>query len=328
MCYAKPGPRCYGHASEKVANTKAKLETAQQKLETIKDQMQVLEKKHPKNHESRSDYTELRKKKGTAEAKVNYLKRCFRDDQMEADTTTQGIEELKSRIFSLNPAIAEQDAQIVGLTARLKLAENSYKHKLLSYDYERGTVNGRNPSPYGSAGGIMILAKRKRALQEKAEKAEGEEKEKYDKRISDLTEQIDHAKATKDHTQSHITDYSSATLAENKEKYKKAVPELNKARAAYKEGEERYRSEYIVPMQKMISDQKEAGLGARSKWASKDKTAYRNMEAAAEEMWDKEVKPYSYRVRQIEGQMDSLKKHIAEGSISAKQRYKNRQAKR
>jgi len=325
MCYAKPGPRCYGHASEKLDNTKAKLVAAEETVQSLEQEAEKIARKHPKNYKTRYDYKELQKKYSAGQVKVGMLKRDLKTDTLEADATLGGMEALQNRKGQLFHGWEPDNEEYVAINDRLYNARKEYSRKLRAYDQERGTVHGRNPSPYGSDKGLMILRKRKKALMEKINSSTGEKQEKYKERLAALSEQIHFALETKEHVQRGITDVPSANLAANKEQLKEASVELAKAQKAYAEGQEAYRSGPVKAVQEFTQAQKAAGHVYQSKWSAADKRKIAELEVEAEVFWEKNVKPSMYRTRQFEAITEKLERQIALGSISAKERAINKQ---
>lgn len=327
MCLSKPGPRCHGHASEKVENTQNKLSTAEAALKEIEQKAKAIALKSPNKYKDRADYRALQQKHGGAQLKIARLKRELKEDTLEADATTGGIEELEKRVNALNPALDTDEKECETLANRLSVAKISYKSKLLAYDTERGTVDGRNPSPYGSDKGLVLLHAKKKSLVNRAAAATGDKKTKYEEQIAGVNAQILHAKETKSHAQRRITDYPSASLAGNKVKLQEAYSELAKANESYLKGQEEYTNGPVQKMRDFIDERVKAGNSARSKWSAADKRTYRDMEAHAEAMWNEKVKPYMYRVRKFEEISKKLEEQIVLGSITAKQRALNTQRK-
>lgn len=328
MCYAKPGPRCYGHASEKVKNTKAKLDKAQTAVSELEEEARRLTQKHPNTYKDRYDYKGVKERHAKHSGKVGMLKRELRADILEADATTGGIEALEQRINTLNPALENEEKEYNDLVPRLTHARRQYRNKLLKYDYERGTVHGRNPSPYGSPEGLNILKSRKRDLLTRAAADNGKKKAEYEEQAAAVDEQISHAKETAAHAQSRITDYPSATLAGNKEKLKKTTKELDTIKSTYTENEEAYATGPVREMQDFVAMRRKEGYKFQSQWRTADKRAYKELEERADTMYEETVKPYMHRTRQLENVATHLKDQIEQANITPKERAAKVQANR
>lgn len=328
MCYAKPGPRCYGHASEKVKSTKAKLTAAEDTVKELDQESKRLAQKHPRTYKERYDYKQVQKRKGAHEVKVGMLKRELREDNFDADATTGGIEALEQRIAVLNPALENEEQEFKSLSLRLNVAKQSYKNKLLKYDYEKGTVNGRNPSPYGSDSGLKLLKAKKRTILNRAASSTGEKKAKYEEQAAAVDEQISHATETKSHVQSRITDHASAHLAGNKARLQEVDMELVSIKKTYEENKEAYASGPVREMQDFVRKHQAAGYKFQSKWPAADKRAYKELEERAETMYEEKVKPFMHRTRQLEEVSSKLKDQIAQANITPKERAAKVQAKR
>jgi predicted nucleic acid-binding Zn-ribbon protein len=320
MCLASPGPRCHGHASVKAEKLEGQVQEAEAKKEEIKTALSKIAKKFPKNYASRHDYQQVQARLGLAESNLNSYKRKHKVAVEELDSTVGGIQDLKERIAALNPALDEEVQEHDELVNRLAKGEVSYVKKLRAYDYERGTVDGRNPSPYGSDKGIHILAKRKKDLTSSVKGLNGENEEK----IAAINEQLAHARKTRDWASAGITDKASASLAANKEALKKSRTGLRDALKKQAEREKNYNDTYVVPMAELRDKHREEGKTLVVQWPLDEKRKLSSLRQAGDEYYVEFVKPSSYEVLKHKGIINHLESQIKLGSVSPKKRAESR----
>lgn len=325
MCLAAPGPRCHGHASAKAEKLEEQVQEAKVAQDDAAKEVARLKQKHPNTFATRYDCKQAREKLNKAELKVASYKRKHREAQKELDATVGGIEDLETRIAALNPALDEEVAEHDELVERLSNGKATYNKKLREYDYERGTVDGRNPSPYGSDKGIMILAKRKKDLNTKLDGLTGKAKAEQAEKIAAVQAQLDHARKTKDWASAGITDKASASLAANKENLKKATAGLKIALKKQAEREKEYNDKYVNP----ITELREKNRGTLvTQWPIEDKKQYKELTEGQDKFNAEYIKPSSYEVLKYKGTAHHLKEQIKLGSISPRERAKNRRGKR
>lgn len=324
MCLAAPGPRCHGHASAKAEKLEGQVQEAEVRTEELKTALAKIAKKHPKNHASRYDYQQTQERLWSAGDKLNSFKLKHRRAVEELDSTVGGIEDLETRIATLNPALDEEVQEHDALVKRLENGKATYTKKLREYDYERGTVDGRNPSPYGSDKGIHILAKRKKDLVAKASGLTSEAKAEHDEKIAALEEQLAHARKTRDWASAGITDKASASLAANKENLKTAEKGLKDALKKEADLEKHYNETYAAPMAAIRENNRKEGRTLMVQFPLEDKRKFRALRDEADEYSEEYLKPVSYEIAKYEGMSNTLKAQIKLGSISPKKRAENR----
>jgi hypothetical protein len=328
MCLAAPGPRCHGHASAKAEKLEGQVQEATVAKDDAAKEVARLKQKHPNTFATRYDCKQAREKLSKAELKVASYKRKHKEAQRELDATVGGIEDLETRIFALNPALDEEVREHDELVERLKHGKAAYTKKLREYDYERGTVDGRNPSPYGSDKGIMILAKRKKDLNAKLEGLTGKAKAEHTEKIATVQAQLDHARKTKDWASAGITDKASASLAANKENLKKANAGLKVALKKQAEREKEYNDKYVNPIAELRQKHTDAGLTLAVQWPVEEKRKLSALRKDMEQFHADYIKPSSYEVLKYKGTAHHLTEQIKLGSISPRERAKNRRNKR
>lgn len=322
MCLASPGPRCHGHASVKAEKLEGQVQEAEVRTEELKTALAKIAKKHPKNYESRYDYKQTQERLWSAGDKLNSFKLKHRRAVEELDSTVGGIEDLETRIAALNPALDEEVQEHDELVKRLEKGKASYTKKLRDYDYERGTVDGRNPSPYGNDKGIHILAKRKKDLTSSEAGLKGEHEEK----IAAIDAQLEHARKTRDWVSAGITDKASASLAANKVLLKDSEKGLKAAWKKEANLEKHYNETYAAPMAALREKNLKEGKTLMVQWSLEDKRKFRALRDESEEYSEEYLKPVSYEVKKYEGITNNLKSQIKLGSISPKKRAENRKS--
>lgn len=320
MCLAAPGPRCHGHASAKEEKLEGQVKEAEAKKEAQAKEVARLKQKHPNTFATRYDCKQAREKLSNAEEKLNSYKRKHKVALDELDASAGGIEDLETRIANLNPALDEEVKEHDGLVKRLEKGKATYTKKLRDYDYERGTVDGRNPSPYGSDKGIHMLAKRKKDLASSAKGMKGE----YEDKIAALDEQLAHARKTRDWVSAGITDKASASLAANKEALKTAETGLKGALKKEADLEKHYNETYAAPMAAIREKNRKEGRTLMVQFPLEDKRKYRALRDEADGYSEEYLKPVSYEIAKFEGMSNTLKSQIRLGSISPKKRAENR----
>lgn len=320
MCYASPGPRCFGHATEKYQKSQEKLAQLEADAKEIAEEAKALAEKNPTGYKHGADYKKLQTRAAANSTKIAKQKIVVRDDRIAMDATIGGIESIKSQLAELNPAVPEQRSAHYDLTLRSHFSQANYDYKILQYDYANGTVNGRAPSGYGSDEGIRMLQNRIRVLDNFPVTEPGPKKERWEGKRSALVKQLAHAKDTKKHAQAKITDRPSAALEANRDQQKKVYyaqmenkERYDKAYKGYMEGPEKKKQEFLRL-------RKEEGTPNRVQWSVTDRGKWEALCNEAEVYWEENVKPYSIRKSQLERKDEELREQIRLGSITPKQR--------
>lgn len=326
MCYAQPGPRCFGHAFEKHQKSLAKLTELEAVSTEIQESVKKIAHKYPKNYKDRSDYKALQKKYSENHGKVLKQKTVVRDDRLDMDATTGGIESLNAQVNALNPAVPEQKEEHDNLALRLNVGKQMYDYKIIRYDYAKGTVNGRAPSGYGSDEGINILKRRVQALNAHPVAQDGPKKDRWEAKRNALLNQIEHAKATKSHAQAKITDYASATLEENRAKLQKIYLEQTQIKEKHEKANEAWLTGPEKKKEAFLAERRADGTPQRTQWSAWDRGKWDALCNESETAWTETVKPYSRRLEQLERLETETREKVMKGSITPKQRAEQRAA--
>lgn len=238
MCYKSPGPRCHGHAVERLNALSNKASKEWQAVREVEKEIDTLREKDPRGHESSKEYQALKKKETELHNKWKKTGQEVQEAREEIDATKGGIENLKAQIAKARFVgnTSDDAMHLAHLQNRLAKGEKTYHEKALAYDKENGTVDTRKPSPYGSKEGVSLLnAKAQKAI-DKAKAATSEaEADKHRKQAYALVEQVKHARMTKEYAEKGICDPYKATLATDKLALAKVTKEHDKAVKSNKE---------------------------------------------------------------------------------------------
>ena len=236
MCYASPGPRCEGHARERLKATAVKLDKTKRAMKAMEDEFEDYMDKNPEDKTSRK-FKSLRTKTVAAQMKYVKSRKANRMARDEWDATTGGMERLRTEMY-LKAVDDTKDTSKERelLQERIAIAERVYNAKLYAYDMEHGTVDGRKPSPYGSSEGMAILAKRQRKYDLSFENATtSEEREKAFEKAQANAEAMGHARRTFDRAQAGQVDIYRASLRGYEVKHKEALKVYESARKNFEE---------------------------------------------------------------------------------------------
>lgn len=163
MCYAKPGPRCFHHAAKDVMKYEACIQKLKAKGITQKNlanSAKMLETSFTDGQLNYVQYERARKKNTKSSKELMHVFYELSESKKKRDATSKGIERLKCKIqeSSLSPESQNKYA------LRLTTAIDTFENKMAAYDHINHTVNGRQPSRYGTPDGIRELRRRQIAL--------------------------------------------------------------------------------------------------------------------------------------------------------------------
>lgn len=327
MCLPQPGPRCHSHAEATAQVTRDKLVKVNEEEKEAVKEAEAIANKYPTKYHSRYDWKKANEKALKIHDRGRYLERKLKEEEKEADATAGGLALLKERLDALENDGNSNESEKNEVYQRYITAYQTYRVKLGRYDRERGTVDGRNPSPYGSQKGLTMLFARKRELNRKADESTGEKSAKYRERALAMADQIEHAQNTKSHADAGITDRASASLMSNKEDLKTVTKELGDIKKTYEKNREEYSTTMLSGMQKIEQEQKLTGK-TRSRWPAPVKREYEALETQSEEFYKTKVYPFMRRTEQLQERVAKLEEQIKLGSISARERAANKKYRR
>lgn len=230
MCYASPGPRCEKHARDRFNATRNKTNIAESKVQDAENSLNDYKKKNPDDTSSEK-FQKLTKEHESSLKKFKEAKQkqaLARDDM---DATKGGQHKLRLQFAALmgdkSPGAEKTLSEI---DDRLLKGTRTYDKKINDYDNKFGTVDGRQPSPYGSPKGIaMLMEKRKRlAKAYENETTESGKKAAYEKYKTN-NQALAHAKKTHERVQEGRVDPEKASYNETKAAYKKVVKRHSEA---------------------------------------------------------------------------------------------------
>lgn len=326
MCYAKPGPRCHGHAVERKDNIAAKTSKAFREAENASSVVHSLEDANLAGYKDDPKWQKAKKDADEKRAKYTELSVKLTDATKEVDYTRGGIQALKDSIDDCQPEKGvDEQMRKASLEKRLDAAEKVYEAQMLAYDTIHKTVNGRQGSPYGSDKGIRILRTKLNSVNTKLETAydnnDSDAFMKYGKQRRELKTQLDHAVATRRRVESGIYDESRASLAENQE-------ELKQVANAYKRAERNYDKNQKTlmdgPMKAYQDYRRELSISgrSRSRWRVGEKQKLEELETNLSEFRKKNVTPHLMKLNELRDVKGKLEAKIIWGKASDEKREK------
>lgn len=231
MCYASPGPRCEGHASERYEKVNEKSRQVVSDLLKTEKAIEKFEKESPDAIGTPKHKAMVKKKNKLQDDAVKFSKKT-KEAREDMDATKGGMDKLRARIAAVNAGngTAEDTADLVTLHQRLKSGYLTFKDKMEAYDTENETVDGRSPSPYGDDKGVIMIGRKMDKIKEKYDKADSysERTELYMKYDS-LNKSRMHAVKTREHAKKGIINPYKASLKSNQEDYRKSKLDHKKA---------------------------------------------------------------------------------------------------
>lgn len=223
MCYASPGPRCQGHAQERHDAIQAKTQETWKKVREAEDGMKAME---ANGSTETKKYERLAKKHGELHGEWIKSSEKQKEAKKEIDATRGGIKDLTQKIAESMDGDGSTDAAMhrMGLLQREKEGKRLYNERMLAYDKEKETVDGRSPSPYGDAEGIQTLTSRMKKIKAKydASSSYGERSELYSK-YQVAKKARDHAVKTREYASKGIVNPYKASLKTNQANLKESV---------------------------------------------------------------------------------------------------------
>ena len=269
MCYAHPGPRCEAHAKDRF-NALSRKATA--KLEKFNEADKVLksyEAENPDTYKDTKKHKTLEKKRNDLYSEHLHVDAQARQARREMDATSGGLKTLRSQLRTLTDNRFDTGAEIdsssrIKLQMRIEAGEKTYQKKMMAYDVTNGTVNGRQPSPYGSPEGLKMLNKPLQKANEEYNKAiTGPEKVAAMEKQKAAKKSLDHAKLTYERVKQGKVDPDKASYRENRAKYKDITKRHSEAGKKLQETiRESLKSNNSVPFDVLAQNQNKA----REEW--------------------------------------------------------------
>lgn len=286
MCYASPGPRCETHAKERHTKLQAKTVDSWQKVRDIEKEMFKVEENYTSYEEARSskEYQSLAKKRTALFDKWKSHSDAAIEAKEEIDATRGGIKALRTEIAkTMNDGSTEAAMHRDYLMKRLDKGTEKFNKKMLEYDMKKGTVDGRDPSPYGDDEGVQKLREKTRTLKEKYDNAPD-----YAKREAAYAEYtrsdnaLDHAVKTRDYAKRGVINPYRASLNTNYEKVQKYTAEYKDIQAKQSESDKVY-AKTVSDINAVKRGEYEAGRKAESLYSPEAKKKIRDLQLADEE---------------------------------------------
>lgn len=237
MCYSSPGPRCADHVGEEKRALEKEYNVARRKLRAIMKAMWNLENAASTKEEAHAarEYKDLTREKDEVETKIDALYDDIQEKKAQLDATAEGIADLEDELQRHHENKVPEISVSWGIVRRrLAAAKENYNGQMLAYDTEHGTVDGREPSPYGDDAGVARIEGLTLKYKKKYEKATKTLKKFYHKGDYDAYQIcLDHAVKTRDYVQRGIVDSLIASRDSNDRavgKYTKKLKRLDAQR--------------------------------------------------------------------------------------------------
>lgn len=231
MCYASPGPRCEGHATERYEKVSEKSRKIVSDLLKTESELEKYAKERPDDI-GNAEHKGLLKKKNKLQDDAVKASKKVKEAREDMDATRGGMDTLRYRIAEVNAGRGSEDdtADLATLHRRLELGRKNYKTKMDAYDAKNETVDGRSPSPYGDDEGIQTFTNRMKKIKAKydASSSYGERNELYAKYHA-TSKARTHAMTTREHAKNGIINPYKASLKSNQKKLKESTAEHQKA---------------------------------------------------------------------------------------------------
>lgn len=219
MCYASPGPRCEAHAKDRFNALSIKASSKLEKFNEADKEMKSYASENPDTYKDSKKYKNLEKKRNSLYSEQIHADAEARAARREMDATSGGLASLKSELKA--HTIEDDPAERIKLQMRIEAGEKTYSKKMMAYDIAKGTVNGRQPSPYGSPEGLKMLKKPLQKANEEYDKAiTGPEKKAAMEKQKAARKSLEHAKLTYERVKQGKVDPDKASYRENRAKYK------------------------------------------------------------------------------------------------------------
>lgn len=165
MCRESPFPRCESHAKSNMEIKHAKMQSASNEYTAIKAEETNKQNFLERDHDSVDNNPRVIK----ALAKYQKAQKEYDEAVDENNITLSSLNSLKAQIIdirthlrnpSLNPTVGSYDYSEEGVRKleslyQTRLAQR--KARIRAYDNAHHTVNGRKPSKYGTASGVIEL---------------------------------------------------------------------------------------------------------------------------------------------------------------------------
>lgn len=233
MCYASPGPRCEGHAKERFQKINDKASRKFNALMAVSREKEQVEE-NPEAVGSAA-HTRLKKRHETLKEETQALIKKRQEARDEMDATSGGLDTLRQKL-DLIPATAETRDDRKRLMRRIEAGRTTYQAKMLDYDKEHGTVNGRKPSNYGTMEGMKKLRERTVKCRTAYLNAKtNEEKNAAWEKYQTADKAFVHARDTFDRKQKGLLSAAKPKELTPEDKYNQAKTEFEKADTEYRE---------------------------------------------------------------------------------------------
>ena len=282
MCYASPGPRCESHAKERHAKLQAKSAASWQKVRDVEKEMFKVEPKGVSDgKEPSKEYQKLAKKRDTLFTKWEKNYKDASEAKTEINATRGGIKTLRMEIAkTMHDGSTEAAIHRNYLTKLLDNGTETFNKRMVAYDTKHGTVDGRDPSPYGDDAGVQKLRDKTRSLREQYEnETQHAKREAIYKKYKSANNALDHAAKTRDYAQKGLVNPYKAALNTNYEKVQKYTAEHKEIKAKKAEADKIY-ANTVKEIHAVKRSEFEAGRKAESTYTPEAKKKIRDLQKA------------------------------------------------
>ena len=318
MCYASPGPRCENHAKERHAKLQAKTVATWQKVSAVEKEKSEMVKNNPKARETK-EYQKLEDKH---EVLFNTWKEqgdAASEAKKEIDATRGGIKALTTQIMEHhNDGSSDAAIHHDYLMRRRSAGEKIYKERMLAYDIQNGTVDGRTPSPYGDDAGVKKLRDKTRKLKDAYDNStEHVKRDAIYEKYKVANKALDHAVKTRNYVTRGLISPYKASLNTNQDMLKQRMAESDKAQKEYKKVNIA-RVERVADMAEIRRQEFRAGRENFDDYSPEAKKKIKELQAESDAFYSKVYLPAEESAREAQRNVFTAKNAVNLGLSEAK----------
>ena len=320
MCYASPGPRCESHAKERHAKLQAKSAASWQKVRDVEKEMFKVEPKGVSDgKEPSKEYQKLAKKRDTLFTKWEKNYKDASEAKTEINATRGGIKTLRMEIAkTMHDGSTEAAIHRNYLTKLLDNGTETFNKRMVAYDTKHGTVDGRDPSPYGDDAGVQKLREKTRSLREQYEnETQHAKREAIYKKYKSANNALDHAAKTRDYAQKGLVNPYKASLNTNQDMLKQRMAESDKAQKEYKKVNIA-RVERVADMAEIRRQEFRAGRENFDDYSPEAKKKIKELQAESDAFYSKVYLPAEESAREAQRNVFTAKNAVNLGLSEAK----------
>lgn len=318
MCYASPGPRCEAHAKERHAKLQAKTADAWQKVRAVEKEISELEKDNPGARDTK-EYQKLDDKRTVLFNKWQEKGDASKEASVEIDATRGGLKALSTQIMEHhNDGSSDAAIHRDYLMKRREAGEKTYKDRMLSYDIQNGTVDGRTPSPYGDDAGVKKLRDKTRKLKDAYDNStEHVKRDAIYEKYKVANKALDHAVKTRNYVTRGLISPYKASLNTNQDMLKQRIAESDKAQKEYKKVNIA-RVERVADMAEIRRQEFRAGRENFDDYSPEAKKKIKELQAESDAFYSKVYLPAEESAREAQRKVFTAKNDVSLGLSEVK----------